>query len=99
MTLANAIEPTCFSQASQSREWRATMTKEFNALMKNKTWTLVLPSPKQNTVVCKWVFRIKCNSDGFVERYKARLVAKGFHQQQGIDYAETFSQIIKPPTM
>lgn len=73
-------EPTCFSQAQKHAEWRAAMTEEINAFLKNNTWTLVPSTPSQNTVGCKWVFRIKRTSDGRLERYKARLVAKGFHQ-------------------
>ena len=48
---------------------------------------------------CKWVFRIKQKPDGFVDRYKALLVAKGFHQQEGIDFKETFSPVAKPVTI
>ena len=89
-------EPTYFTTASKSPQWRKAMNIEFDALLKNQTWTLVPLHSNQNVVGCKWVFRIKCHADGSIERYKARFVAKGLHQQPGIDYDETYDPVIKP---
>ena len=47
----------------------------------------------------KWIFRVKQNSDGTINRYKARLVAKGFLQTKGVDYQETFSLVVKAATI
>jgi hypothetical protein len=92
-------EPTCYTSASKSPHWRRAMNLEFDAFLKNHTWTLVPSSSAHNLIGCKWVFRIKRHADGSIERFKARLVAKGFHQQPGIDYGETYSLVIKPTTV
>uniref|UniRef100_A0A2N9HUY1 Uncharacterized protein n=1 Tax=Fagus sylvatica TaxID=28930 RepID=A0A2N9HUY1_FAGSY len=98
-TTPSLIEPTCYSSAVKVPQWRDAMNTEFDALLKNQTWTLVPSTQARNLVGCKWVFRVKRRADGSIERYKARLVAKGFHQQPGIDYTETFSPVVKPTTV
>lgn len=89
-------EPTCYTTAIKDPLWRQAMNVEFDALLKNQTWTLVPPDSASYIIGSKWVFRIKRNADGTIKRYKARLVAKGYHQQPGIDFGETFSPVVKP---
>jgi hypothetical protein len=74
---------------------RAVMIEEMAALDKNNTWVLTTLPPIKKVVGCKWVYSVKNNSEGNVERYKARLVAKGYNQTYGVDYDDTFAPLAK----
>ncbi len=92
-------EPPSYKVAVQFPQWCTAMQEKYDALQRQGTWSLVSSPPSKNIVGCKWVYKLKHNSDGSISRYKAKLVAKGFHQQYGVDYAKTFSPVVKPPTV
>jgi hypothetical protein len=52
------------------------MREELDALEKNNTWKIMQLPQGKKLVGCKWVYKLKYNSDGTVERCKARLAAK-----------------------
>jgi hypothetical protein len=80
-------------------KWKAAMLEEMSAVEKNKTWELVELPRDMEVVGCKWVYTIKHNPEGKVERYKAGLVAKGYSKTYRIYYEETFAPVAKMNTI
>nr|KYP44909.1 hypothetical protein KK1_033590 [Cajanus cajan] len=69
-------EPKNVKQALVGPNWLSAMQQEYISFIHNHTWDLV-PLPSNRKVVgCKWVFRVKENVDGFIDKLKARLVQK-----------------------
>jgi hypothetical protein len=97
ISILNA-EPESFEEATSSgnaEQWKQAMDEEIQSLKQNQTWTLVEPPKNQQVIDNRWVYKIKRNEDGSVQKYKARLVARGFRQVAGVDYNETFSPVTK----
>lgn len=89
--LSATVEPHNFQESSRDDKWVEAMKQEIRALEDNNTSEIVdLPKGK-NAIGSKWIYKIKYQANGEVERYKTRLVAKGYSQKEGLDYHETLS--------
>nr|CCA26540.1 putative polyprotein [Albugo laibachii Nc14] len=80
-------------ESPQTKLWYTAIQTELQALKEKQTWTVVTKKPEQKAIGTKWVFTIKRNEDGEIERFKARLVALGYRQTYGIDYTDTYSPV------
>lgn len=80
-------------------EWMQAVDEEINAILKNDTWDLTILPKGKRLMDNKWVFKIKRDKEGNIERYKARLVIKGCAQKQGYDYDETYAPVARLTTL
>ena len=96
------VEPESFDDAVSDEHcdsWKRAMDAEMSSLNENQTWSLVDLPQGRKAIHNKWVYKVKTNPDGSVDKYKARLVIKGFSQRKGVDYSQTFSPVAKSSTI
>ncbi|CAI7809978.1 unnamed protein product [Closterium sp. NIES-54] len=92
-TLKEALE------SSDAEEWKKAMESELKSIEENGTWELVELPEGRKAITSKWLFKIKSDANGNIERYKSRLVAKGYQQKEKVDYKELFAPVVKPTTL
>jgi hypothetical protein len=70
------IEPSCHGEAAGQQVWKNAMAEEYQSIMKNDVWDIVLRPEGRSIVTSKWIYKIKHATDGSVEKYKVRFVAR-----------------------
>ncbi|CAA7031737.1 unnamed protein product [Microthlaspi erraticum] len=79
--------------------WNLAVFDEINTIYMLNTFTLVPYTEDMNVLGCRWVFTTKMKPEGELDKLKARLVAKGYDQEEGIDYLETYSPVVRTATI
>ena len=93
------VEPENYEEAIKHDVWKKAMEEEIRMIEKNNTWELVAIPREREVVSLKWIYKIKLNQEGDIQKHKARLVARGFTQKPGIDFYETFSPVARLETI
>jgi hypothetical protein len=79
--------------------WKEAIASELESLASKGVYTEMELPPGRTALPSKWVFEIKRDAYGKIDRYKARFVAKGFLQRYGRDYDEVFAPTCSPVTL
>eukprot|EP00253_Pinus_taeda_P019595 PITA_19595 len=88
-------EPYSFEEAVQQPIWVDAMVEEYDSIVHNSVWDVVLRPENKSLVSSRWLYKVKQAADGSVEKHKERFVACGFSQVEGIDYDVTFSHVAR----
>ena len=95
------LTPNTYEDAIRSRyasRWRESMDIEIKDLLKHDIWDLVPLNqvPKTDKIAkSRWVYRIKMNKDGSIERFKSRFVVCGYSHVKDVDYSHSFSATMR----
>jgi Reverse transcriptase (RNA-dependent DNA polymerase) len=98
MTEAEGLEPHDIHEARKRPDWpkwEEVMIDELGQLKHAETWEPIEKPKEVNVIGSKWVYRVKKNSAGEIDKYRARLVAQRYSQIPGIDYDDMFAPIVK----
>jgi len=92
------LEPSSYTAAinsPHSEQWIQAMADEMQSMQDQKVWKIAnLPANRKPVGSC-WVYKVKLDSSGQIDRFKACLVAQGFSQQPGIDFEEVFAPVVR----
>ncbi|UYV64973.1 hypothetical protein LAZ67_3002613 [Cordylochernes scorpioides] len=101
LNLLDVTEPQNFEEAIRSPEavyWRKAMDDELRMLQEQGTWELSTLPPVKKPISSRWVYKVKPNESGNVERFKACLVARALqwgNDERSVDTGTAWRRCMK----
>nr|GEY71512.1 hypothetical protein [Tanacetum cinerariifolium] len=71
--------------------WIEAMQEELNEFKRLEVWELVPRPDRVMVITLKWIYKVKLDELGGILKNKDRLVTRGYHQEEGIDFEESFA--------
>nr|GEZ45697.1 hypothetical protein [Tanacetum cinerariifolium] len=86
-----SVEPKTYKDTLTQSCWIEAMQDELNEFERLGVWELIPRSDKVMVITLKWIYQVKLDELGCILKNKARLVALGYHQEEGIDFEDSFA--------
>jgi hypothetical protein len=55
-----------------ARQWAEATVEEWMSLVRNDTWSHVEKKPWMKVIPCKWIYTVKTDGDGHIERIQGQ---------------------------
>ncbi|GJU76498.1 retrovirus-related pol polyprotein from transposon TNT 1-94 [Tanacetum coccineum] len=82
-------------EAMTDSAWIESIQEELLQLKRLDVWVLVPPLDNIKPLTLKWLFKNKHDEENTVIRNKTLLVVRGYHQEEGIDFKESFAPVAR----
>ncbi|GJZ47943.1 retrovirus-related pol polyprotein from transposon TNT 1-94 [Tanacetum coccineum] len=94
-SVLSKVEPKNIKYVVTEDCWFQAMQDEIYEFDRLDVWELVPPPDYTMIIALKWIYKVKLDKYGDVLKNKARLVAKGYHQEEGLDFEESFAPVAR----
>nr|GEU57162.1 retrovirus-related Pol polyprotein from transposon TNT 1-94 [Tanacetum cinerariifolium] len=71
------------------------MQEDLDEFKHLEVWELVPRPDKVMVITLKWIYKVKLDELGGILKNKAHLVARGYHQEEGINFEESFAPVAR----
>nr|GFA02603.1 integrase, catalytic region, zinc finger, CCHC-type, peptidase aspartic, catalytic [Tanacetum cinerariifolium] len=82
-------------EAMTDPAWIESMQEELLQFKRLDVWVLVPAPDNISPLTLKWLFKNKHDEEQTVIQNKSRLVVRGYHQEEGIDFEESFALVAR----